>query len=286
MSAFLEYFVDQIRKNGVNVFSVSAYEGDQLETVTLAENNPCQNIDSVAKAFTATAIGLLADRGMLDVEEKVTDILGADCPEDAHPYWQDTTVHMVLKHQLGLPKNFLDIDSFDARAFGRDYLKYMLTYPLTCPAGGEKVYTDGAYYLLARMVEKRAGESLDNFMWRELFFPLGFREAAWSHCPMGHAMGATGLYIRSEDMAKLGKLYLNGGVWEKQRLLSRTWVDTVLQRGYELVPREADPTAYGKGGMRGQMLMVLPEKNRVVAWQGFVTEKKVNLEAIAAAFEG
>jgi len=83
---------------------------------------------------------------------------------------------------------------------------------------------------------------------------------------MNHAMGATGLYIRTEDMVKLGALYLNKGVYRNERILSEAWIDMVLEKGY--LPRYGE-TGYGHGGMRGQMLMVLPQHERAVAWHGY-----------------
>jgi CubicO group peptidase (beta-lactamase class C family) len=178
------------------------------------------------------------------------------------PEWDRLTLDMALTHRLALPGGFLDIDCIDANSFGTDYLAYMLTWPLTGKHGGERCYTDGAYYVLARCAEVRAGMRLAAFLDRELFTPLGYREAAWSCCPMGHAMGATGLYIRTEDMAKLGEVYRTGGMYQGQRLLSEAWVQTVRTRGYELTPKAGG--AVGKGGMRGQMLAIFPD--RVVAW--------------------
>ena len=98
---------------------------------------------------------------------------------------------------------------------------------------------------------------------------------------MGHCMGATGLYIRTTDMTKLGAVYLNGGCYHGERILSKKWVDTVFERGYELRPCEAG--AYRKGGMRGQMLAIFPRQNRVVAWHacGFGESERL-LEWIAA----
>ena len=81
---------------------------------------------------------------------------------------------------------------------------------------------------------------------------------------MGHTMGATGLYIRTDDMVKLGALYLCDGCYRGERILSREWVNTVLERGYEL--REGVAGAIRKGGMRGQMLAIFPKQNRAVAW--------------------
>ena len=265
MSQFLEDFKAEIQKRQANVFAIAEYCEGRLEAMQLVKTNPCQDIYSVSKAYVVTAIGMLVDRGLLSTEEIVTEILDRDCPKSYQKVWDRVTVEMLLLHKVPLPKNFLDIDLCDGTAFGADYLAYILQTAEN--PGLEPCYTDAAYYLLSRIVEKRSGMGTDDFLWKYLFYPTGCREAAWSHCPQGHVMGATGLYIRAEDLVKLGAIYLQEGLWEGKRILSKAWVDTVLRKGYELKP-QADGRAFGKGGMRGQMLTIVPLKKRVVAWLG------------------
>ena len=289
MSLFMDRLVEYIKQNQYPIYGVAqVLGGDEPEYRSLQTANPCQNSYSVAKAFVVTAIGILCDRGLLSTEDFVIGLLGDELSEatKAHmdPRWNEVTVDTVLSHRLGLPHNFLDIDCCDATQFGNDYLDYLLTYPLCGDHGGERVYTDGAYYLLSRVVEAVVGMRLDVFLWRELFSKLGFREVAWSSCPMGHTMGATGLYIRTDDMVKLGALYLDGGCYRSERILSREWVNTVLERGYEL--REGVAGAIRKGGMRGQMLAIFQKQNRAVAWHacGFGESDRL-LEWIASYLE-
>lgn len=283
MSRFLEAMRDELlRLDDRGVFSVAEWHAGRVESLDIIKTNPCQNVYSVAKAFVVTAVGLLVDRGLLSTDEVVTDILADEIPTGCQPAWYETTVDMLLLHKVGLPSGFLDIDCYDSRNFGEDYLAYTLTYPTPEDYTPDKsTYTDAAFYILSRIVEKRAGEPLDTLLWRELLFPTGCLEAAFSRCPKGHPMGATGLYIRAAEVAKLGSIYLNGGMYGNRRILSENWVRTVLARGYELKPKCAG-RAYGKGGMRGQMLLVLPEQRRVIAWQGYgsadLTEAAVNYE--------
>lgn len=266
MSRFLKAFEAEVRKKKANMYAVAEYCDGALETVQIHKANPCQDTYSVAKVFVVTAIGLLVDRGLLSTEEIVTEILSGECPADYQPIWDHVTVDMLLLHKVPLPKYYLDIDSSDTAAFGEDYLAYVLrTATVTDPAKLVPCYTDAAYYLLSRIVEKRSGMGTDNFLWKHLFYPMGCREAAWSHCPMGHVMGATGLYIRVEDVAKLGAIYLNGGVWQGKRILSEEWVDLVFRKGYELKPQL---NGFAKGGMRGQLLLVVPSRKQVIAYLG------------------
>ena len=144
----------------------------------------------------------------------------------------------------------------------------MLTYPLDYTPGTDSKYSDGAFYLLSRVVEKKSGMSLDNFLWKELLVKLDYQEMAWSHCPKGHAMGATGLYISSEDMVKLGMVYLNGGLYRGQRVLSQQWCTMALEREYG-IDKSDDGKMHAKGGMFGQKLFIIPEKKLAGAVQAY-----------------
>jgi CubicO group peptidase (beta-lactamase class C family) len=96
---------------------------------------------------------------------------------------------------------------------------------------------------------------------------MGFRELARSVCPQGHCIGASGLYLRTQDTVKLGILYLCGGMWHQQRVFSREWVELVMQQEYEFKLRHDG--WYAKGGLRGQMLAFNPSLGRAVAWHAY-----------------
>ncbi len=284
MTAFSEAFSAYITEKGYRLTSFATSVGDgEPEYIRLTETNRAQDIYSVAKAFTVTAIGFLWDAGLLSTDEKLGDILLPECP-DMHPAYAEATVEMALTHKLGLPERSLDIDLYDPSAFGRDFLAYALKDEPVCAPGERYCYTDAAYYILSRVVEARSGMKLDDFLWEKLFYPLGFTEAAWSKCPLGHPMGATGLYITSADMTKLGSLYLNRGVYHGVRLFSEEWVERVLSHKYELRPTGVGES-YAKGGMYGQMLVVFPDKRRVVAWQGFRFKDKADLFEFIEAYK-
>ena len=273
MNRFLTDFEAFIQTQPFRIIRLSEVQGDgEIETFAMTKAGACQNTYSVAKTFVMTGIGLLWDRGLISLDEKLTDILREDISPETEakmdPRWDLTTVEMALTHRIGLPTGFLDIDVCDAAAFGEDYLAYTLTYPLLYTPGTDEKYTDCAFYLLSRVAAKKAGMTLDRFLWRELFYPLGFREAAWSCCPHGHPVGGTGLYIGAQDMVKLGMIYRSGGLYRGRRILSEEWVRMAAAREFAF---DWDPErrVYFKGGMYGQKLLVAPEQDRVVALQAF-----------------
>lgn len=269
MSKFIDDCAEFIAAQSLDITRVSVYKDRMIETVECVPANPCQNCYSVAKTFTMTAIGLLYDKRMIRLDEKICDIFADELPKDGmDPRWYDCTVEMALKHRLGLPGGFLDIDCNPSATFGEDYLNYMFTYTLEYTPNTDSKYSDGAYYLLSRIVEKKTGMGTDNFLWKEMLYKLGFQEMAWSHCPMGHVMGATGLYIHTSDMVKLGAIYLNGGTYNGERLISEEWVKLATENEYSLNWDE-DRKVYSKGGMRGQKLFVIPSKKLAGAIQSF-----------------
>ena len=270
MSRFLKEIDAFIDTQPFDIIRLSqSYRGGEIETLERTRANPCQNVYSVAKTFTMTALGLLFDRGLLRPDEKICDILKDELPESGmDERWRGSTVEMALTHRLGLPGGFLDIDVSRSSEFTEDFLGYTLTYPLAYEPGTEARYSDGAYYLLARVAEKKAGMPVDNFLWRELLTKLDFQEMAWSHCPRGHVIGATGLYVNSIDMVKLGLLYLDRGLYRGERMLSEEWVNLAIEREFALDWDEEHRIFY-KGGMHGQKLIIAPEQGRVVALQAF-----------------
>ena len=231
--------------------------------------NPTCNCYSVAKAFSVTAIGLLYDKGLLKPTDLITDILKKYLPSDIDDKWFNVTIHDVLLHKVGFGCWLLDIDSEDASLYPtNDYLQIVLKTKLKYEPGTMPQYTDAAYYLLSRVVHKLSGEDLETLLRPILMDTMKFKELAWSKCPLGYSIGATGLYIRTEDMVKLGAVYLNNGEYRGKRIVSSEWVEKVLEREYEFKPNGIKDS-YNKGGLYGQELLVIPCENRVVGWQGY-----------------
>ena len=269
MSEFLTYLAEAAKRVGGLFYRITEIHHGNSQTVTLTPTNACQNSYSVAKVFTTTAVGMLYDDGILSTDERVVDIFSDILPDGMDERYNKMTVHHLLTHTCGYSCGYLDIDAIDASTLGTDdYLMYLLKTKLDYTPGEGYNYSDAAFYMLSRVVAKKIKRKMDDFLWERLFYPLGFKEMAWSRCPHGHPMGATGLYIYTEDMAKLGQLYLNRGVYQGKRIISEAWVDMVEKRNYEFA-NILGGRAYAKGGAFGQMLMYMPEDDRVVAWHSF-----------------
>lgn len=282
MSKFLEDLKKFLDTQPFGFTSISeVYDNGEPETITDIPANPCQNVYSVAKFFTMTAIGILYDRGIVKPEDKLLDIIGKEIDYDIpDKRWYDVTVDMLLTHREGLPVGFLDIDCNPYNSFGNDFLKFTLQTELVFNPGEDCKYSDGAFYLLSRIVSALTGQKLDYFLRKEYFEAIGISEAAFSCCPDGYPMGATGLYIASEDVAKAGVPYLNGGLYKGKRLLSEEWVKMAVEREYTLEWDESKTILY-KGGMCGQKVILCPGKNRCVSMESYGGNTAVVVDWIA-----
>ena len=242
-------------KEKYNIYFLASLDTSyNLEKVEVNPANPTCNCYSVAKAFTVTAIGLLYDQGLITPNTLLKDVLGKYYPDDIDDKWNLVSIHNVLLHKIGFEDGILDIDCEDASMYSTtDYLSIVLNTKLKYEPGTTYQYSDAAYYLLSRVVAELAHQDLCDFLRPILMEKLKFKELAWSRCPYGYSIGATGLYIRTEDMVKLGVLYLNEGLWKNERIISKEWVDLVIKNEYEF--SSYDNGWYGKGGMRGQFLI-------------------------------
>jgi len=269
MNVILERISEYVKSTGAPVYSAAVIgDGIPLESADFIKSSRCHNSYSVAKAFCVTAFGIAYDRGLITPGEPVAKRLGKYMPKNIDERWLKITYDDVMLHKIGMPSGFLDIDVACAGEFGDDYLGYLFSHPFDHEPGTKRCYTDAAYYLISRAVEEACGEPIDNLLWRELFYPMGFAEAAWSRCPQGHPIGATGLYISTRDMVKLGELYRRGGVYENRRLVSSEWTSRVISAGYELRPTGVGDS-FAKGGMYGQYLLVMPSRGVSVAVHSF-----------------
>lgn len=280
MRAKMDKIEALVRENQLNLYDVAIMTESGIESRRLQPCNACNDSYSVAKAFTMTAVGLLWDRGLLGMEDHVADILRDKIPSECDPMWERVTVQHALTHRVGFEAGFLDIDQEDVSVYGtQDYLRLVFGHSLRYAPGTVYVYSDAAYYLLSRVVSAISGRRLDNLLMEAVCAPMKFAEIAWSHCPQGYPLGATGLYLSAADMVKLAWPYVNGGEYHGIPILSQAWVKLVLERQYGFIPLGYGDLM-GKDGMNGQMLLFSPSRRFAAAWHGYEPKRrdKVMLE--------
>jgi CubicO group peptidase (beta-lactamase class C family) len=142
---------------------------------------------SVSKQFTAAAVLLLADRGVLSVDDPVRGWLDG-CPSA----WDAITVHHLLSHSGGLV-HWSDLPGLDlTKPVGAgELLSTLASVPLLNPPGERFSYSSPGFVLLGLIVERAAGQPYGAFLAREVFDPLGMT-ATFSGSPRGEPRLAAG----------------------------------------------------------------------------------------------
>lgn len=283
-SPFMSAMCDEVRRQGGEHIYYSVVtmepprEGEGLyhmEKQDFQPGNPGHDCYSTAKAITSIAVGILYDRGLLRLTDTLGQHLGGYFTESCDPKWKDITIHQIMRHRTGA-KNGVDFDLTNAHLWeDPEWLHTLFAIPIVSDPEDRLVYSDGSYYIVGRVVEEITGMDLELFMQREVFVPLGCHVNAWSRDVNGHTVGGTGLYLRTEDLAKIGWLWANRGVWGERRIYSEEWsdifvnfeIDSVANYGYG-ISRLAEGVIAG-GGMYGQGVCADLNRRRVVAFHCF-----------------
>ena len=257
--------------DGDKIFSICEIFNGESRVAVVRPNIRCHNAYSIAKLFTVATLGIMEDEGLLDIDEKVYPILKDKFPADFDPKWRDVKISDVIRHRTGFGEaGMLDIDAQDSSKWPRDFLNILLSTKLAYKPGEKYVYTDATFYLASRIAEAKSGEKLNVYMIRKLLEPLQFSEYAFSTDPQGSPIGATGFYLSTEDMAKLGLVFVQGGVYKNKRVLSQRFVDEAFERTFELYPVGDEGVAFVKGGAYGQLLYMNRKTKRVVAIHSYL----------------
>ena len=186
---------------------------------------------SACKSVVSLAVGLLIDDGNLSVTEQVADIF--DGEGGLKRRLRGMTVEDLLTMRSGAL--FTEAEALTET----DWVRRFLSSTLKGEPGTEFAYNSLNTYMLSVIVRRRSGMDLTDLLQQRLFKPMGITDVLWERCPMGVEKGGWGLYIRAEDLAKLGQLVMDGGLWRGERLLSRSYLRAAL------TPRAVPPASTG-----------------------------------------
>ena len=249
---------------------------------------------SLSKSFTSTAIGLAVSEGRLHLDDKVISFFPDDVPAVISPNLAAMRVKDLLMMGSGHAECALLNTHISVKT--RNWVRAVLAQPVVFTPGTHFVYNNGATFLLSAIVQKVTGQTLLEYLTPRLFRPLGIEGADWETNPAGINNGAWGLRVRTEDIARLGQLYLQKGVWNGKQILPESWVAEATSKQIEnaapgdLPARENSEWAQGycyqfwrcrhdafRGdGAYGQYCIVLPNEDAVIA----ITSEAGDMQAI------
>jgi CubicO group peptidase (beta-lactamase class C family) len=245
---------------------------------------------SLSKSFTATAAGLAAAEGLLNLDDPVVSYF----PEFAADITDPGSRSILVRHVASMASGHLA--DVRVKAVERDQEEPVRGFLLLAPdraPGTVFTYNQSATYTLAAIVQKITGQSLTEYLRPRLFDPLGIGQAAWEQYPPGRDLGYSGLHATTDAIARLGQLYLNGGVWEGKRLLPAWWVTEATRPQISNAAQGGSPDwqqgygfqfwmsrhGYRGDGAYGQYCLVLPEQDAVIAMTAATEQMQAVLDA-------
>jgi uncharacterized protein YbbC (DUF1343 family)/CubicO group peptidase (beta-lactamase class C family) len=253
---------------------------------------------------TATSILVLADRGLLDLDEAAASYV----PEFAAGGKDAITIRQLLTHEAGLPADnpLRDYDQGPQKAWER------ICKLRPCAEPGRRfIYSDVGYIVLAEVVRRVAGRDLHAFTRENVFAPVGMSETGflpaaalrrrcaptlrrggrWMkgqvHDPrawrLGGVAGHAGLFSTARDLARFAEMMLRAGRHANGRVLSERAVREMtrphtvsgglrglgwdIRSGYSANRGEAlSRRAFGHGGFTGTSLWIDPELDLFVVF--------------------
>ena len=245
---------------------------------------------SLSKSFTAAAVGLAVDEGLLGLDDTVLEHF----PEFADEVTDDRTRRMRVRHLLAMASGHRSETLDRALAADPDDLVHgFLLLPPDEEPGSVFAYNQPCTYTLGAIVRRVSGGTLLEYLRPRLFAPLGIEDFAWRRDDAGHELGFSGGYTTTAAVAALGQLYLDRGVRDGVRALSEAWVDLATSSHVQNPDEENPDWRQGYGfqfwmarhgfrgdGAYGQFSIVLPEQDVVVAMTGQSADMQAVLDAV------
>lgn len=223
---------------------------------------------SMCKSITGMAVGFLVEEGKLELSENIYKIFHDKGSTWAKIFRPEVTVENLMTMTSGVTFNESGIVS------GNDWLESYLNAPVSEKPGTKFQYNSLNSYVLSAIITERTGMPMDEYLKPRLFEPLGITDYLWEKCPRGITKGGWGLFMHTEDMAKLGQLYLNKGKWNGKQIIPESWAEASVTKkvdsiegtygyGYQLWMEER-PGSFEYNGMLGQNVLIYPDVDMVI----------------------
>jgi CubicO group peptidase (beta-lactamase class C family) len=290
--ALLDLMVSRIEDNDfVNIHSVVVVKNGTLVLERYfgeSDQNTPHEIRSATKSIGSILTGIAIDKGFIPSEFEPVHAFFDDGYEPADG-WTDQAKQVEIRHLLSMMSGY-DCDDLatefaceHAMYEAGDWLQYSLDLPIIHAPGERWAYNSSSLILVGEAIARGSRLTVDKFANHYLFEPLGIREFHWQFSPKGRAWIGGGARMIPREMAKIGQLMLNRGVWNGERLLSEEWIDKsttkqgemlagveygyLWQRGWAYIGQDLI-TAYWASGNGGQYIIVLPDVGMVVVFTG------------------
>ena len=248
---------------------------------------------SVSKSITSLLCGIAVDDGYIrSIDDPVTTYLPELKGKD--PRWGRLTIRHLLDMQSGLDfddtyefsmKGLKRVNAIARLNYGHDIMRQIRGLKFRCEPGTDFRYESMTSAILGAVIERASGKRYADYLGERVWKPLGMEQPALVNIDsrkhdFAHCFG--GITLTIHDLAKIGRLYLNNGMWDGRRIVSEDWIRQTADcdtsyHGYHFnwynINYEGfirpEYSGYYALGICEQVLYVNPHKNLVIVRIGW-----------------
>lgn len=240
-------------------------------------------LHSASKSITSALVGIAIDKGYIEsVDTPIAEYFPQLAQKD-DPRWSRITVRHLLTHTSGIDCG--DTEFEDAWRASDNWIEFVLSRPMAYEPGEVFNYSTGNTHLLTAILEQATGMTELDFGMQYLFEPMDIENVRIDTDAQGVSDGGNGIWMTPYDMAKIGLLYMNGGVWEGEQLIPQQWIEDSTSVQYDRSTGSADYgyqwwvrtfgddrfPAFFAQGHAGQYIFVVPQIELIVVFTGDYT---------------
>ncbi len=305
-SQTLATMLDQVIEQDINIHGVVVIRHGHLIMEAYRQPYTADRryyIYSCTKSVTSALVGIAIDQGYIEnTAQRMIDLLPDYIPANLDDAKSSITLEHLLTMSSGLswPGGVSEGQILGQMTSNRDWVQFVLDRNMDQVPGAQFAYNSGGSNVLAAIVAEATDQPLLDYARANLFNPLGIKDVAWRQDLQARYLGGWGLEITPRDLAKFGYLYLHGGAWDGQQIISENWVtrstspllyaqELAESYGYQWwIDGDGHAMAFGYGG---QALLIYPEYDMVVVFTGglapqdFATPGKLFQSYILPAIE-
>ncbi|PBQ31675.1 hypothetical protein CNR22_07800 [Sphingobacteriaceae bacterium] len=205
-----------------------------------------QSVESITKSISALVIGIAISRKDLkDVNQKILDFF-PEYKNKLRKGWQCLTLEDLLTMSSGIEWAEDKHPEFLNPTYQMYAAENLYDYIFSRKISDKKQfnYASANAALLSEIIFRATGKSFAHYADDVLFKPLEITNYKWSNYKNGRTNTSGGLYLCLDDLAKLGMLYLQNGVWKGQQILQSNWINMSF-KNYSRINDYLDINGYG-----------------------------------------
>lgn len=283
----LDQYILQNRYSLVN--SVMLYKDNELILERYYNNYTSKsrnNIKSIWKSILSILIGICIDKGFINsVDDKISLYLDEFATRN-HPYHKLITIEHLLTMTSGIYWNggrHYHCPMIEQMIRADSYVAHISDIAMTDVPGRKHVYKEWDVVLLSAIISKVTASTAYEFCVKHLYEPLGITSCIWaekagvSYTIHPDEMLEAQSDLSAHDLAKIGKLFLDSGIYEGKQIVSSDYVNKAI------TPSMQDANygylwwlvkdGYGCRGYGGQDITVVPKDKIVYAMQATPTPR-------------